>query len=198
MQATAEEADLLREAAPPVEKGIWETPQIARWIRNTVLRYPGIVYDELTSATRLGLSLDSFKEPRVQSYFEQAVYTGVFSALNQCWWRGRLFYLAQELVLKHKLHGSIFETFNKAFFAEFGVNLAPAVCVYDGQPTADWICYILKQPVKQSNSIPYYPDRRPSVMDQARVSFRAIQESDAFDETLVDAASFEIVKNLWQ
>jgi len=73
MQATAEEADLLREAAPPVEKGIWETPQIARWIRNTVLRYPGIVYDELTSATRLGLSLDSFKEPRVQCYFEQAV-----------------------------------------------------------------------------------------------------------------------------
>ena len=65
MTATEEEASLLREAAPPVEKGIWNVPQISRWIRNTVIEFPGVLYDELTTATRLGIIIASFKQPSV-------------------------------------------------------------------------------------------------------------------------------------
>lgn len=198
MAATEEEASLLREAAPPVEKGIWNVPQISRWIRNTVIEFPGILYDELTTATRLGISLDSFNQPPILALFDEAQYRGVFSPLKSRWWRGRVFYKAQQLMFKHKMSGSISEKFRLAFQAEYGHELEPAICIYDGTPTADWVCYILNQPVKQRNSIPYYPDRRPSVMDQARVSFKAIQESDEFDETLVDAQGSEIVKSLWK
>jgi len=198
MQADEDEANNLREAAPPVERGLWSVSQVSRWIRNTVIEFPGILYDELTTATRLGISLDSYRQHAVSNLFDRAMYRGVFSSLHKRWWRGRLFYLAQQLILKHKLQGSIAEKFREAFREEHGQELEPAICIYDGTPTADWVCYILNQPVKQRNSIPYYPDRRPPVMDQARVSFKAIQESDAFDETLVDAQSFEIVKNLWK
>lgn len=77
-------------------------------------------------------------------------------------------------------------------------SLEPAICIYDKTPIADWVCYVLQKPVKQQNSIPYYPDQRPSVMDQARVSFKAIQESNAFDENLVDSDGYEIVSKLWE
>ncbi|MGD0006016.1 MAG: hypothetical protein ABSE06_17515 [Anaerolineaceae bacterium] len=198
MTATEEEANLLREAAPPVEKGIWTVPQISRWIRNIVIEYPGILYDELTAATRLGISLGSFNQSSVLALFDESQYRGVFSSFKRRWWRGRLFYKAQQLMLHNRIPGSIPEKFRLAFQAEYGQELEPAICIYDGTPTADWVCYILNQPVKQRNSIPYYPDRRPSVMDQARVSYKAIQESDAFDETLVDAQGSEIVKSLWK
>jgi hypothetical protein len=101
-------------------------------------------------------------------------------------------------MLKHELRGPVFLKFNEVFSAEFGEKLAPAICVYDGTPVADWVCYILKKPVKQRNSIPYYPDSRPPVMDQARVSFKAIQESNEFDESLVDSDSYVVVKKLWE
>jgi len=198
MTAKEEEASLLREAAPPVEKGVWNVPQISRWIRNTVIEFPGILYDELTTATRLGISLASFKQPPVLALFDEAQYRGVFSSFKKRLWRGRVFYKAQQLMLHHKMPGSIPEKFRLAFQAGYGQELEPAICIYDCTPTADWVCYILNQPVKQRNSIPYYPDRRPSVMDQARVSYKAIQESEAFDETLVDAQGSEIVKSLWK
>lgn len=198
MGADEEEAKSLREAAPPMEKGKWDIPQTSRWIRNIILEYPGILYDELTSATRLGISTASFNLPAVQGLFERAKYTGVFNSYRQCWWRGRLFYIAQQLILKHTIQGSIPEKFRVAFQKEYGLELEPSICVFDGEPTADWVCYILNQPVKQRNSIPYYPDRRPAVMDQAKVSFKAIRKSGDFDETLVDAQSYEIVKSLWK
>lgn len=198
MTATEEEANLLREAAPPVEKGAWTVHEISRWLRNTVIKFPGILYDELTTATRLGISLDSFNQPSVLALFDETQYRGVFSSFKKRWWRGKVFYKAQQLMLHQRIPGSIPEKFRLAFQAEYGQELEPAICIYDGTPTADWVCYILNQPVKQRNSIPYYPDRRPSVMDQARVSFKAIQESDAFDETLVDAQNLEVVKSLWK
>jgi len=70
--------------------------------------------------------------------------------------------------------------------------------VWDGEPVADAVCYILKEPVKVRNSIRYYPDDRPPVMDEARVSFRAIRESNEFDENLVDEDGRSIVNKLWE
>ena len=198
MGADEDESNLLREAAPPIESKEWNIPQVARWIRNVVMGFPGILYDDLTAATRLGIDIDAFNTPGVQKLMEPARYTGVFSTYKERWWRDRLFGIVQSLMLKHELRGPVFLKFNEAFSAEFGEKLAPAICVYDGTPVADWVCYILKKPVKQRNSIPYYPDGRPPVMDQARVSFKAIQESNKFDESLVDSDSYVVVKKLWE
>jgi hypothetical protein len=154
--------------------------------------------DDLAAATRLGISLESFQTQRVQKLMETAKYSGIFSTYKERWWRDRLFNIAQSLILKHEIQGPIFQKFGEAFNLEFKEKLDPAICVYDGTPVADWVCYILKKPVKQRNSIPYYPDNRPPVMDQARVSFKAIQESIEFDERLVDSDSYDIVKKLWE
>lgn len=198
MEADEDEKNLLREAGPPVANGQWNPPQTAKWIRNVVLRYPGIVYDELTAATRLGIRLDSFRLPQVQELLKSARYQGLFGDDEIRWWRGRLFNVAQSLMLEQGMKGVVSEKFREAYQQKFNEALEPARCVYDGTPTADWVCHILREPVKQENSVPYYPDSRPSVMDQARVSFTAIKGSNAFDESLVDADSYELVKSLWE
>lgn len=198
MGADEDEKHLLRESGPPVSNGQWNPPQAAKWIRTVVLGYPGILYDELTAATRLGITLDSFRRPQMQEITEPARYKGIFGGEEAHWWRGRLFNIAERLILENKLQGTVSEQFREAFRLRFHKTLEPTICVYDQTPTADWVCHILRVPVKQKNSIPYYPDSRPPVMDQARVSFTAIKTSDAFDESLVDADSFEIVKSLWE
>lgn len=199
MGADQQEANLLREAAPPLERKEWNIPQAARWIRNVVMKFPGILYDDLTAATRLGISEADFLNPYLQSLIEPAKYTGVFGTFKKRWWRDRLLNIAQSLILKQGLSGPIFQKFARAFEQTQGISLEPAICIYDGTPIADWVCYIYREPVKQRNSIPYYPDSRPAVMDQARVSFKAIRESNDFDESLVDADSFEtVVKELWE
>lgn len=199
MRASKDEASLLREAAPPLEGKQWNIPQVARWIRNVVMRFPGILYDTLTAATRLGISEEAFRNPSAQELMEPAKYTGVFGTYKERWWRDGVFSIAQSLILEQGLRGPVFQKFAEAFDARFGEKLDPAICIYDGTPIADWVCYIYGKPVKQRNSIPYYPDSRPAVMDQARVSFKAIQESNDFDESLVDSDSFEtVVKKLWE
>lgn len=195
--ATGSEAALLREAAPPIVHGQWNVPQVARWLRNVVMGYPGILYDELTAATRLGIDVESFRMPAVQAFFRTAAYDGVFSTYKRRFWRERLFELAHQLTGVHGLIRPVSQQFAVAWRENFGELLKPAVCVSDGTPTADWVCYILQKPVKQRNSLPYYPDQRPPVMDQARVSFKAIVESPDFDETLIDADGKSTVSELW-
>ena len=198
MMADESERDILREAGPPIAKGQWQVPNVARWIRNVVMGFPGILYNDLWAATRLGISLDAFKMPMVQELLTQAKYTGVFNNYQECWWRDRLFDIAQRLMLKHQIQGLPSHGFGKAFSAEHGIELSQAVCVYDQTPIADWVCHVLKTPVKQKNSVLYYPDKRPSVMDKARVSFQAILASPDFDESLVDADGYAIVIDLWE
>ena len=197
MQADSEEAALLREAASPAKD--WTIPQTSRWIRRVVMGYPGILYDELTAATRLGIDVTAFRDPAVQEIFKSAKYKGIFHDHGKRWWRNRLFRIAQELILQHNLKGPVHLVFGKAFQQEYGIQLAPSICVYDKRPVANWVCYVLKKPVKLQHSVPYYPDSRPDVMDQARVSFTAIKEEAEFDERLVDADSYNlVVKELWE
>ncbi len=197
MLANESERSILREAGPPIVKGQWQVPNVARWIRNVVIAFPGILYNDLWAATRLGISLDAFKISGVQDLIAQAKYTGVFSNYQECWWRDRLFDIAQRLMLQHEVQGLPSHGFGKAFSTEYEVELSQAICVYDQTPIADWVCHVLKAPVKQKNSVLYYPDERPSVMDKARVSFQAIRTSPDFDESLVDSDGYEIVKQLW-
>ena len=197
MQADSEEANLLREAASPIRD--WTIPQVARWIRKVVMGYPGILYDELTSAARLGIDITAFGNLALQDLLRPARYEGVFKCEGERWWRNRLYRIAQELILAHGLNGPVHLVFNKAFHQEYGIQLDPSICVYDNKPVANWICYVLKKPVKLQYSVPYYPDSRPDVMDQARVSFTAIDESAEFDERLVDADSYNlVVKKRWE
>jgi hypothetical protein len=186
--ATEEEEDLLVKAGPPWSKqqseptGEWRVTEAANWLRRVVLAYPGIMYDPLHAATALGIELSSFEKPQVQRFFKSARYTGVFAPPEGRWWRGRLYKAAQELLARCQMTGPTLPLFIQAFRKQYNANLRPAVCISSKTTPADAVCYVLHKPVKREYSLPYYPDTRPPVMDEARASFKAIREEDVLDE----------------
>ncbi len=94
------------------------------------------------------------------------------------------------------LNGPVNRTFTEAIRSKYKIELKLAKCVWDGKPLADQVCYLSHQPVKTQNSLRYYPDNRPSTMDKARVSFRAIRESDDFDEELLDSTGRTMLEKI--
>ncbi len=196
LEADDEEADFLREAAPPLTKGEWIVVEAAHWVRDVVLKFPGILYDPIHAATRLGISLDSFRNNKVQETIEPAKYTGIFAPSEGRWWKGRLFRAAKELAIEEEVNGPINRVFAQAFRKRYDIELSPAICVWDKTPIADWVCHILRESVKLKNSLRYHSDNRPGTMDGARVSFRAIRESNAFEEELLDSAGIELLEKI--
>lgn len=194
--AGTEEADQLREASPPLQRGRWTVTGAASWLRDTILGYPGILYDPIHAATRLGITEESFRREEVQLEIKASKYEGIFEPFEGRWWRERLLSKAMELAAEYELNGPVNKTFPEAIQSKYKIELEPAVCVWDGKPLADQVCYLTHQPVKTQNSLRYYPDNRPNVMDKARVSFRAIRESDDFDEELLDSTSRTMLEKI--
>jgi len=78
-----DEKQVLREARPPKEEAEWIVTDAAYWIRKVVLEFPGILYDSLNAATRLGISEKSFLTEEVLHVMAPAGYTGVFASSNR-------------------------------------------------------------------------------------------------------------------
>jgi hypothetical protein len=174
----------------------WGVADAARWIRGVVLRYPGIVYDDVHAATALGLDVRSFLRDDVQQRLSSACYTGAFAPSEGRWWRGRLMALAAGLMKQAGVTAPIIGGFRDAFNRETGARLHPSVCVYSGEKPADRVCYLLRQPVMRQYSLIYNPDDRPAVMDQARVSFKAALEDNRFRRALLTAEGREVLESI--
>lgn len=198
LNADSNEAEVMKEAIPPLDTDRrWTTSQAADWIMNVLLFYPGILYDDVHAATLIGLSAKSFSHPKVQKFFKSAEYEGLFGLdKERRWWKSRVLKLAKEFTITQNVDGPINIAFRNAFCKKYRVKLDAPICVWDQQPVADWVCYILHEPVKVGNSLKYYPDNRPSIMDPARVSFRAIRERKEFDEKLVDLEGQQLIKKI--
>lgn len=187
--ASAVEERFLKEAGPPIRSNDWTVLEVARWLQDVILVYPGILYDSLHAATLLGISGDSFLSERVQEFVRPALYDGPFAGHESRYWRERLRTLAHELLLDCGLSGTINRTFRKAFAQKYGAELVQAICASSGEGQADTVCYILRQPVRSDETFAYHPDHRPAVMDEVRVSFKAIRTSNAVDDDLFDAVT---------
>lgn len=194
LRATEDEGKLLGEAGPPPLG--WQVFEVARWIRNIVLAYPGILYDPLHAATVLGIDKNAFLGRRVQRLVKDAKYSGIFAPPQGRWWRIRLFAAAGGFIRKEGIQGAINRAFAKAFQKRYKEELPLAKCIYSSEAPADWVCYILKEPVKIGYSLVYHPDRRPAVMDDARVSFKAIRENNEVHDELFDAESAKLLQEI--
>jgi hypothetical protein len=220
--ATDEEAVLLGESTPPLRRrtapsssnseqnhasnpekrrqpAVWRVSEVAQWITGVVLRYPGILYDSLHAATFLGIDEEEFRSRDVQDRFASARYEGVFAPAEGRWWKARLSKIARGIISEAEISSS---SVNRGFARAFGklylggAVLQPARSVWGKEVPADWVCYVLKQPVRIEYSLVYHPDNRPSVMDDARVSFKAIrQEPDVFDEYF-DPSSRQLLEGI--
>ena len=176
-----------QEGLPPSDG--WREFEAAHWIRSVLIRYPGVLYDEAHAATALGISVDSFRHELVRSKLRPAEYQGPFAEEQQRWWRHSLFDIANRLCAATELASGVREGFRVAAVEALGLELAPSEDDETGVSPADTVCYLLGVPVRVETSLPYQPDARPPVMEEARISFRAIRESNDVDETYMDLAS---------
>jgi hypothetical protein len=205
-----DEADQLLKAGPPLTPSngtkragkrkppapVWRVTPIAHWIRDNILTFPGLTYDALYAATALGIDVKSFLLDSVQRFFKIARYDGVFAGVGTRWWRGRLFALAQDVIGSAGFTGPTHIHFASAFEKKHRVKVKQARCIVSGVVPADCVCYILKQPVKREYSFPYHPDQRPAVMDEARVSFKAIREDNSVLDEFFDDQHQKLVRAL--
>lgn len=197
--ATKEEKAELRRTGPPGFRLIpdecddWRIPEAARWIRKVLLAFPGVLYGPLHAAASIGLSERVFTSERIRSFFAEAEYTGPFAPMSGAWWKRRLLDLAYQLLGSAGLEPTDYPKFAAAWRKQHKAKLSRSTCVYSGKDGAACVCYLLKKPVLRQYSLPYRPDNRPEVMDEARVSFKAIRESGDFDEHLVSPDSRELV-----
>ena len=189
-----DEEEKIGEAAPPLLKengGVtWFVPEIAKWIQEVLLAYPGILYDSLHAATYLGITVAEFLSPDVQAFFNEAGYKGVLAPTEGRWWKSRLLSQAVDLMLEVGImDSSVAPHFARAYACVHGRELQLSECVYSGKKAAPRVCYVLKKPVRIEYSLSYLPDNRPLVMDEAVVSFTAIQTSQEVFDEYFDASS---------
>ncbi len=195
----AEEEDLLR-ANPPeaLQKNEpWRVPEIAKWLRKVILNYPGLLYNSLYAATLLGIDQKSFLSKQVQDVFKNCRYTGVFSKEDYpLWWKARVLRVASKLMINQELTGNPTTKFRLAWKGKTCADLKPSKCISSGREHADCVCFVYNKPVMRQFSLPYSPDNRPSVMDEARISLKAIEETNKYEEELFTPDSRHLVKKI--
>jgi hypothetical protein len=92
------------------------------------------------------------------------------------------------------MSGACLHGFASAWTKHSGSGLELSTCVHSQKQPAECVCYVLSKPVKREFSLPYWPDNRPVVMDEARVSFKAIRESNEFKEEYVAPDASALVR----
>ena len=196
--------DLLKTDEPGQESALRATPprdgwaavEAASWRRSVLLGYPGILYDCNHAATALGISIDSFEQPPIQDLLRDATYQGPFAKENRRWWRHSLFEVAFKVCGGRERDHALREVFRVAASEKFGTDLQPSQDPQTGASPADTVCYVSGIPVRIETSLPYRPDNRPSVMDEARVSFQAIQETNDVVENYLDTNSRALLEEI--
>jgi len=114
------------------------------WLYDSVLRFPGILVNEIAAASYLNIAPTAFAKPKVQAIFSRALYGGPFAdSAKPRWWRDRLDDLIQAAsVLDGK---SLAE-------GKLGRRLKPCLCSVDAKTRAGFYCVISHKPVSQKNS----------------------------------------------
>ena len=171
--------DFLKLSEPPsISENGWSVFDAADWIRNTLIKYPGILYDSVNSATFLGISENAFLSDPIQKLFSDAKYSTVFAPKECRWWKSRLQEIAESIMEEHERDLIVRKGFSLAWDRDHDESIERSKCVFCGKTPAEWVCYILNEPVMIECSLHYNPDSRPSIMDEARVSYKAIRTSN--------------------
>lgn len=197
IEAPQGDSDILNLCDPPItaKKG-WPVADMASWVRNVVLRYPGVLYDAVHAATFLGISEKAFLSGPLQHMFKNAEYSGIFMPSEGRWWKSKLQSIATSIIKKEGEELPLRSGFPAAWERVKKVSIERAKCVFSGESPAEWVCYILKQPVMIKYSLSYRPDARPTAMDEARVSYEAIRTSNEFDEQLLDPLGRDMISEI--
>lgn len=117
------------------------------WLWDSVLRYPGVVVNEIAAGSYLNIGKDEFSKPEVRKLFDSALYNGPFSvAKGLLWWRGMLddFVSANECTDGREL---------VAKKLDLKVDqVQPSQCCEDPAKQAGYYCMLSHQSVSLGNS----------------------------------------------
>jgi len=199
LQAPVSDQEYLKRSDSPIfykDKTTWSVPEIAKWIRYILIKYPGILYDSIHAATYLGISEKEFLRTELQDFFEKAKYKGAFAQTECRWWKSQLSSVSKLIMDDNEIYMPLRKAFPVAWKRVKNASLEKSKCIFSDESPAEWICYILKKPVMIKYSLGYYPDSRPSVMDEARVSFKAIKTSNDVNDELFDNIGKTMLKNI--
>ena len=189
--------DTLKLSNPPLSlKGNWSVSEMAEWIRNVLIKYPGILYDPIHSATFLGLSRGEFLSEKTKGVFAKVKYSGIFASVEGRWWKSELRRIAISKMIKKERELPVHFGFPLALERTIKAQVGRSKCIYSGEAPADWVCYILNKPVKIKYSLAYRIDSRPKVMDEARASFKAIKTSNEVNDELFDSLGRDMLKRI--
>lgn len=199
IEATVNDYDSLKLSDPPtISKTGWSVFDAAYWIRNTLIKYPGILYDPIHAATFLGISKDAFLSGSVQELFTKAKYSKIFAPIEGRWWKSRLQEIAESIMSENEKDLIVREAFPSAWERINKTKIERTKCVFCNTEPAEWVCYILKEPVMIKCSLRYKPDNRPSIMDEARVSFKAIRTSNDVKDDKFDPIEHDMLSKIRQ
>lgn len=118
------------------DQGIYTN--ISHWIRDVLIERPGFLYDNLWSATLLGLNESGFK--KIEKLFAPAKYKGIFSdESKERWWKSEL----TKILSKHvktgglpwekgrMLPGIIARHYSKDYYTDFKEEFPETVAYLD-------------------------------------------------------------------
>lgn len=187
----------LRLTNPPIDSETqWSVSEAAAWIRNTLIEYPGLLYNAVHAATFLGISENAFRSGPLQEAFAKAKYCGLFPPLDRRWWKSRLQQIANAMMTQRERNLLLREGFPSAWERTRKTAIERSTCIFSGESPAEWVCYILEKPIMIKYSLSYKPDSRPPVMDEARVSFEAIRTSNEVNDELFDPLGKELLPEI--
>jgi len=114
------------------------------WLWDSILRYPGLLVNEVAAASHLNIATDDFRVPEVQSVFKDALYSGPFAdASKPRWWRG----VVDDLVSREGFNDGLEFVRRKVKNA-----IRPSQCWVDATKPAGYYCIISDKPVSLDNS----------------------------------------------
>jgi hypothetical protein len=114
------------------------------WLWNSLLRYPGLLVNEVAAASYLNVETDGFRKPQVQAVFKMALYRGPFADSKQPqWWRGAL-----DDIVSHENCANGLELVRK----KVGIRVSRSKCSVEPSKPAGYYCIISRKPVSLENS----------------------------------------------
>jgi CheY-like chemotaxis protein len=150
-----------------------KTAELANWLLQSLLRYPGPLLDEGEARSRLGLTQDSFGKESVQGWAEAARYHGVFGRLHPRWWEGQILTRLQEAA-----GDATFSEASKrvsAIAAACGERgLTAARCTWCEEELVQRTCHVCRGAVDATHHLVARVDERPPWALPAVVCFRCI------------------------
>lgn len=115
------------------------------WLFDSVLRFPGLVLDQLAAGSFLGIDPDSMTSADVRRTFKKAEYVGPFFSNDAPrWWRYKL--------VEQMAEGGV--TDGRALVKSKAKGGVPrCVCGVDGKAPAGAVCVVTRTPVCEAHSV---------------------------------------------